>query len=36
LSDRIGELAFGMRADIVAIDPNSVEVRHTWVAGQMD
>jgi len=36
LGDRIGELAFGMRADIVAIDPNSVEVRHTWVAGQMD
>jgi N-acetylglucosamine-6-phosphate deacetylase len=35
LDDRLGELAPGMRADMVAIDPNSVEVRHTLVAGEM-
>jgi N-acetylglucosamine-6-phosphate deacetylase len=35
LGDRLGRLAPGMRADMVAIDPKSVEVRHTWVAGEM-
>jgi N-acetylglucosamine-6-phosphate deacetylase len=36
LSDRLGRLAPGMRADMVAIDPKSIEVRHTWVAGEME
>ena len=36
LGDRLGELAPGMRADMVAIDPNRVEVHYTWVAGEMD
>jgi N-acetylglucosamine-6-phosphate deacetylase len=35
LGDRLGRLARGMRADMVAIDSDSVEVRHTWVAGVM-
>jgi len=25
-----------MRADMVAVDPRSVEVHHTWVAGKME
>jgi len=33
LGDRLGRLAPGMRADMIAIDPESIEVRHTWVAG---
>jgi N-acetylglucosamine-6-phosphate deacetylase len=36
LGDRLGRLAPGMRADMVAIDPDSIEVRHTWVAGVME
>jgi N-acetylglucosamine-6-phosphate deacetylase len=36
LGDRLGRLAPGMRADMVAIDPKSIEVRHTWVAGKME
>jgi N-acetylglucosamine-6-phosphate deacetylase len=36
LGDRLGRLAPGTRADMVAIDPKSVEVRHTWVAGVME
>jgi N-acetylglucosamine-6-phosphate deacetylase len=36
LGDRLGRLAPGMRADMVAIDPKSVEVRHVWVAGEME
>jgi N-acetylglucosamine-6-phosphate deacetylase len=36
LGDRLGRLAPGMRADMVAVDPKSVEVRHTWVAGVME
>jgi N-acetylglucosamine-6-phosphate deacetylase len=36
LGDRLGRLAPGMRADMVAIDPKSIEVRHTWVAGNME
>jgi N-acetylglucosamine-6-phosphate deacetylase len=36
LDDRVGRLAPGMRADMVAIDPKSIEVRHTWVAGEME
>ena len=36
LGDRLGKLAPGMRADMVAIDPDRVEVHRTWVAGQID
>jgi N-acetylglucosamine-6-phosphate deacetylase len=36
LGDRLGRLAPGMRADMVAIDSKSIEVRHTWVAGEME
>jgi N-acetylglucosamine-6-phosphate deacetylase len=36
LGDQLGRLAPGMRADMVAIDPKSIEVRHTWVAGEME
>jgi N-acyl-D-aspartate/D-glutamate deacylase len=28
-------LARGMRADMVAIDPNKIEVHHAWVAGEV-
>jgi N-acetylglucosamine-6-phosphate deacetylase len=35
LQGRLGTLAAGMRADMVAIDPNKIEVQHTWVAGEM-
>jgi N-acetylglucosamine-6-phosphate deacetylase len=35
VEDRLGKLAPGMRADMVAIDPNSIQVHHTWVAGEM-
>jgi N-acetylglucosamine-6-phosphate deacetylase len=36
LDHRVGRLAPGMRADMVAIDPKSIEVRHTWVAGEIE
>jgi N-acetylglucosamine-6-phosphate deacetylase len=36
LDHRVGRLAPGMRADMVAIDPKSIEVRHAWVAGEME
>ncbi len=36
LGDRLGKLAPGYRADILAFDPTSIEVRHTWVAGAGD
>jgi N-acetylglucosamine-6-phosphate deacetylase len=36
LSDRIGRLAPGCRADIVALDPDAVRVLATWVAGEGD
>jgi len=36
LGDWLGRLAPRMRADMVAIDPQSVEVRHTWVAGEIE
>jgi N-acetylglucosamine-6-phosphate deacetylase len=35
LGDRLGKLAPGYRADMVAIDSDSVEVQHTWVAGKI-
>jgi len=33
MADKIGRLAPGWRADMVAIDPQTVEVHRTWVAG---
>ena len=36
LSDRLGRLAPGCRADIVALDPDAVRVLATWVAGEGD
>jgi N-acetylglucosamine-6-phosphate deacetylase len=36
LGDRLGKLAPRYRADIVALDPTTIEVRHTWVAGASD
>jgi len=33
LSENLGRLAPGFRADIVALMPDSVEVVATWVAG---
>jgi N-acetylglucosamine-6-phosphate deacetylase len=36
LGDRLGKLAPGYRADIVALDPTTIEVRHSWVAGTGD
>jgi N-acetylglucosamine-6-phosphate deacetylase len=35
LSDCLGQLAPGCRADIVAFDPDAVRVLATWVAGNM-
>lgn len=35
LGDRLGKLAPGYRADMVAIDPDSIDVHHTWVAGKI-
>jgi len=35
LGDRLGRLAPGYRADMVALDGASIEVLHTWVAGVM-
>jgi N-acetylglucosamine-6-phosphate deacetylase len=34
LGAKLGSIAPGLRADLVAIDCQSVEVRHTWVAGE--
>ncbi len=36
LGDRLGKLAPSYRADILALDPTTIEVRHTWVAGASD
>jgi N-acetylglucosamine-6-phosphate deacetylase len=33
VDDRLGRLAPGYRADMVALDPDTVEVLATWVAG---
>src|SRR4029077_20856552 len=34
LAHRLGHLAPGCRADMVALDPNDVRVLETWVAGR--
>ena len=34
VDDRLGRLAPGYRADMVALDPNDVRVLETWVAGK--
>ena len=36
LSHRLGRIAPGCRADIVALDPGAVQVLATWVAGEAD
>ncbi|MGE0258939.1 MAG: N-acetylglucosamine-6-phosphate deacetylase [Alphaproteobacteria bacterium] len=36
MRDRLGRLAPGCRADIVALDPEAVRVVATWVAGESD
>jgi N-acetylglucosamine-6-phosphate deacetylase len=36
LGDKLGRLAPGWRADMVAFEPNTVQVHHTWVAGKME
>ncbi len=35
LGDTLGTLAPGYRADLVAFEPNEVQVLATWVAGEM-
>ena len=35
LGGQLGRLAPGLRADMVAIDPETIEVHHTWVAGEV-
>jgi N-acetylglucosamine-6-phosphate deacetylase len=34
LGDRLGKFAPGFRADMVALDPATIEVAETWVAGE--
>jgi N-acetylglucosamine-6-phosphate deacetylase len=34
LDDRLGHLAPGYRADIVALDPTEIRVLASWVAGE--
>jgi N-acetylglucosamine-6-phosphate deacetylase len=36
LGNRLGKLAAGCRADMVAFDGTTIEVLHTWVAGVME
>jgi len=36
LTDRLGHLKPGCRADLVALDPDEIRVLGTWVAGQRD
>jgi N-acetylglucosamine-6-phosphate deacetylase len=33
LGSRIGRLAAGYRADMIALDPDKIEAVRTWVAG---
>jgi N-acetylglucosamine-6-phosphate deacetylase len=34
VADRLGRLASGYRADLIALDPDAVRVLATWVAGK--
>jgi N-acetylglucosamine-6-phosphate deacetylase len=34
ITDRLGRLSPGCRADMVALDPDTVKVRATWLAGR--
>jgi N-acetylglucosamine-6-phosphate deacetylase len=36
LDSKLGRIAPGLRADLVAIDCETVEVHHTWVAGERE
>jgi N-acetylglucosamine-6-phosphate deacetylase len=36
LDTKLGRIAPGLRADLVAIDCETLEVHHTWVAGERD
>lgn len=36
LAHRLGRIARGYRADMVALDPNDVRILQTWVAGRGD
>jgi N-acetylglucosamine-6-phosphate deacetylase len=36
MDNRLGRLAAGYRADLVALDPQRVEVLNTWIAGRDD
>jgi len=36
LDDKLGKLAPGLRADLVAIHCESFQVHHTWVAGERE
>jgi N-acetylglucosamine-6-phosphate deacetylase len=36
LDANLGRIAPGMRADLVAFDCETVEVHHTWVAGERE
>jgi N-acetylglucosamine-6-phosphate deacetylase len=36
LGDTLGRLAPGCRTDLVALDPASVEVQATWLAGRKE
>jgi N-acetylglucosamine-6-phosphate deacetylase len=36
LDDKLGRIAPGLRADLVAIDCETIKVYHTWVAGERD
>jgi N-acetylglucosamine-6-phosphate deacetylase len=36
LDTKLGRIAPGLRADLVAIDCNTIEVHHTWIAGERE
>jgi N-acetylglucosamine-6-phosphate deacetylase len=36
LGTKLGRIAPGLRADLVAIDCNTIEVHHTWIAGERE
>jgi len=36
LDTKLGRIASGLRADLVAIDCETLEAHHTWVAGERE